>query len=174
LRLVLVNAGPLIALGKLNRLPLLAQLYEIVHVPSTVYREVVIEGSIREEPDAFNVRIFLKHYGFPILGVSEQVLRSYTPASTLGAGEKHLLSLARSFSGAEVLVLLDDELARTEARRLGLQVKGTVGVLVQAFRAGLLSMREAELLLLEIAARPDLWISEKLCRQVIEQLKQEH
>jgi len=174
LRFVLVNAGPLIALGKLNRLPLLAQLYEIVHVPWAVYREVVIEGSIREAPDSFNVRIFLKHYEFPILDVSEQVLRSYTPASMLGAGEKHLLSLARSFSGAEVLVLLDDELARTEARRLGLQVKGTVGVLVQAFRAGLLSMREAELLLLEIAARPDLWISEKLCRQVIEQLKQEH
>ena len=174
MRLVLVNAGPLIALGKLNRLPLLAQLYEVVHVPWAVYREVVIEGSIREAPDSFNVRIFLKHYEFPILDVSEQVLRSYTPASTLGAGEKHLLSLARSFSGAEVLVLLDDELARIEARQLGLQVKGTVGVLVQAFRAGFLSMREAELLLLEIAARPDLWISEKLCRQVIEQLKQEH
>jgi predicted nucleic acid-binding protein len=174
LRLVLVNAGPLIALGKLNRLPLLAQLYEVVHVPWAVYREVVIEGSIREAPDSFNVRMFLRHYKFPILDVSEQVLQSYKPASTLGAGETHLLSLARSFSEAEVLVLLDDELARTEARRLGLQVKGTVGVLVQAFRAGLLSIREAELLLLEIAARPDLWISEKLCQQVIEQLKQEH
>jgi uncharacterized protein len=174
LRIVLVDAGPLIALGKLNRLSLLAQLYEVVHVPWAVYREVVIEGSLRGAPDSFNVRMFLKHYDFPILDVSEQVLRGYTPVPTLGSGEKHLLSLARSLSGAEVLVLLDDELARAEARRLGFQVKGTVGILVQAFRAGLLSIGEAELLLLEIAARPDLWISETLCLQVIERLRQEH
>ena len=55
---------------------------------------------------------------------------------------------------------------------VGLQIKGTLGVLVEAFRAGLLSLDETELLLLEIAARPDIWISEKLCHQIIEQLKQ--
>jgi predicted nucleic acid-binding protein len=174
LRLVLVDAGPLIALGKLNRLPLLAQLYGVVHLPWAVYREVVIEGSVREAPDSFKVRMFIKHYECPILDVSEQVLQDYMPASTLGAGEKHLLALARSFTRVETLVLLDDELARSEARQLGLQVKGTVGVIAQAFRAGHLSMNEAELLLVEIAARPDLWISEKLCFQVIEQLKQEN
>jgi len=43
---------------------------------------------------------------------------------------------------------------------------------VEAFRAGLLSFDETELLLLEIAARPDIWISEKLCHQIIEQLRQ--
>ncbi|MFL6236240.1 MAG: DUF3368 domain-containing protein [Thermoanaerobaculia bacterium] len=64
-------------------------------------------------------------------------------------------------------------MARAEARRLGLQVKGTLGVLVEAFRAGLLSFEETELLLLEIAARPDIWISEQLCHQIIEQLKQD-
>lgn len=172
MRLVLVNAGPLIALGKLNRLNLLAQLYGTVQVPQAVYREVVIEGLVREAPDSLNVRFFLKHHEFSILDVSEEVLQSYEPVPTLGSGERHLLSLARSLSGAEILVLLDDELARAEARRLGLPVKGTVGVLVQAFREGLLSLSEAEWLLLEIAARPDIWISEKLCREVLEQLRQ--
>jgi hypothetical protein len=49
-----------------------------------------------------------------------------------------------------------------------------VGVLVQAFREKLLAIDEIELLLLELAARPDIWISEKLCREVLAQLQQEH
>ncbi len=171
MRIILVDAGPLIALGKLNRLHLLAELYAGAQVPRAVYQEAVIEGSIRDAPDSFSIRLFLKHHGFPILDASEKVLQGYVPPSTLGPGERQLLALAQSFPAGEVLVLLDDELARTEARRLGLPVKGTVGVLVQAFRAGLLSLNEVELLLLEIAARPDLWISEKLCREVINQLK---
>jgi predicted nucleic acid-binding protein len=174
LRIVLVDAGPLIALGKLNRLHLLADLYEVVQVPRAVYQEAVVEGTIRDAPDSFNIRFFLKHHDFPVLDASDEVLQGYVPPSFLGSGERQLLTLAQSFPRAEVLVLLDDELARTEARRLGLPVKGTVGILVQAFQAGLLSLDEVELLLLEIAARPDLWISEKLCREVMNQLKQRH
>ena len=162
MRIVLVDAGPLIALGKLNRLHLLAEFYEGLQVPRAVYQEAVIEGSIREAPDSFNIRLFLKHHDFPILDASDRVLQGYVPPSMLGSGERQLLALAQSFPGADVLVLLDDELARIEARRLALPVKGTVGILVQAFRTGLLSLDDVELLLLEIAARPDLWISKKL------------
>jgi len=172
LRIVLVDAGPLIALGKLNRLPLLAELYGALHVPRAVYQEAVIAGSVRDAPDSANIRLFLEHHKFPILDISDPLLQSYDSAPILGLGERHVLALAQSFTGAEILVLLDDEMARAEARRIGLQVKGTLGVLVEAFRAGLLSFDETELLLLEIAARPDIWISEKLCHQIIEQLKQ--
>jgi predicted nucleic acid-binding protein len=38
---VLCNSGPLMALGKLNRLDLLAELYDEVQVPQAVYNEVV-------------------------------------------------------------------------------------------------------------------------------------
>lgn len=172
MRIVLADAGPLIALGKLNRLPLLVGLYQVIHVPRAVYQETVIAGSAQDAPDSANIRLFLEHHKLPVPDVSEPLLQSYDPVPTLGMGERHVLALAQSLTGAEVLVLLDDEMARAEARRLGLQTKGTLGVLVEAFRAGLLSFDETELLLLEIAARPDIWISEKLCFQIIEQLKQ--
>ena len=168
MRPILVNAGPLIALGKLNRLHLLVDLYEVVQVPRAVYREVVVDGIAQGQPDAVSVRLFLTISGLPIVEASEEVLRSYSPRVTLGAGERELLSLARDQEDA--LVLLDDAEARTEARHLGLAAKGTLGILVEAWRAGLLSSEEIELLLLEIANRPDIWISEKLCRQVLEQL----
>lgn len=173
MRIVLADAGPLIALGKLNRLNLLAELYDVLHIPRAVYDEAVVEGFLREAPDSLHIRLFVEHYRFPILDASEDVLRRYAQWPHLGAGEKQLLSLAQSFSGTEVLVLIDDEAAREEARQLGLLVKGTIGVLVQAYRTELLAWDEIELLLLEIAARPDLWISERLCQQVIEQLKRD-
>jgi predicted nucleic acid-binding protein len=68
-------------------------------------------------------------------------------------------------------VLLDDEVARAEARRLQLQVRGTLGVLVQAYRAQLLALIHVELLIQEIAVRPDIWISARLCEQVLTSLR---
>jgi hypothetical protein len=48
-----------------------------------------------------------------------------------------------------------------------------LGILVQARRAGCLTFQEIELLVLEIAARPDIWIGEKLCQSVLAKLREE-
>lgn len=73
---------------------------------------------------------------------------------------------------ADPLVLLDDEIARAEARRLKLRLCGTLGILVRAHRRGLISRDQAELLIREIAARPDIWIAARLCEQVVGSLHQ--
>jgi predicted nucleic acid-binding protein len=65
---------------------------------------------------------------------------------------------------------MDDEAARFEARRMGLRLTGTLGIVAQSCTRGLLSLKETEVLIEEIAARPDIWISEKLCRLVLEGL----
>ncbi len=46
-----------------------------------------------------------------------------------------------------------------------------LGVLVQAHRTQLLTFAHVELLIQEIAARPDIWISAKLCEQVLASLR---
>lgn len=79
-----------------------------------------------------------------------------------------MLALAQSLG--EPLVLFDDEVARAEARRLKLRLCGTLGLLVRAYRGGLTSLDEAELLIREIAARPDIWIAAKLCERVLASL----
>ena len=164
--IVLSNAGPLIALSKLNRLTLLSELYGAVQVPRTVYEEVVKDQG---RPDALTARLFLQHFQWPILEASSGVLEDFRPSVALDAGERELLALARDLR--DPLLLLDDEVARFEARRLGFRLKGTLGALVQAYRTGLLPFRGVELLILEIAARPDIWIGEKLCHSVLEDLR---
>jgi predicted nucleic acid-binding protein len=168
LRTVLSNAGPLIALGKLGRLALLPRLYPGLSIPRTVYQEVVAEGIASGAPDAFMTRLLVERYRCPIVEASREVFDAYVPGCALDAGEREVLALARGTD--QSLVLMDDELARAESRRLGIPAKGTLGVLVEAHRSGLLTLDEIEILLLTITARPDIWISAKLCRQILAEL----
>ena len=59
--IVLCNSGPLIALGKLNRLDLLTGLFGEVQILRAVYDEVVTQGLTRGEPDALR---------FPLIGAA--------------------------------------------------------------------------------------------------------
>ena len=54
---------------------------------------------------------------------------------------------------------------------MGIPIKGTVGILVEGFRKGLLNLEEFQLLIDEIKARPDLWISDQLCDYALRQVK---
>jgi predicted nucleic acid-binding protein len=166
--IVLCNAGPLIALGKLNRLDLLADLYDEVQITRAVYDEVVTQGLGQGMPDALAVQLFWQRQKWPVVDVPPAVLSVYKPPVILDPGETEVLALAQTLK--DPLVLLDDEVARDEARRLKLRLRGTLGILVQAYRKGSLSRVQAELLIQEIAARPDIWIGAELCEQVLESL----
>ena len=167
---VLCNASPLMALGKLNRLDLLANLYGEVQIPRAVYDEVVTRGLERGASDALTVRLFWQRQRWPIVNVPDTALSTYVPPVILGPGEIEVLALAQTLT--DPLVLLDDEVARAEARRLELHLRGTLGILVHAYRKGLLSFAQAELLIREIAARPDIWIGARLCEQVLASLRE--
>ena len=162
---IFCNAGPLMALGKLNRPDLLADLYPVVQIPDIVYTEVVINGLERGEPDAAVVRTFWRQQQWPVVSVPDAVLKAYQPLVALGIGEQAVLALAQATPGS--LALLDDALARREARRLQVQSYGTLGILVRARQAGLLTRPQLARLIQDIAARPDIWISAALCRKVL-------
>jgi predicted nucleic acid-binding protein len=167
--MVLCDSGPLMVLGKLNRLDLLASLYGQVQIPRAVYDEVVTQGLARGAADAITVRLFWQRQGWPIVDVPDATLSAYAPPLILGPGETEVLALAQAL--VDPLILLDDEIAKAEARRLKLRLRGTLGTLVRAYRQELLSLDQVELLLGEIAARPDIWIAAKLCAQILASLR---
>jgi predicted nucleic acid-binding protein len=168
---VLCDSGPLIALAKVGRLRLLLDLWGIVHVTEEVYREAVAVGHALGAPDALSIRLFWQKHKLPVIAVPDRVVAAYQPAITLDPGERATFVYAMTLK--DVLVLVDDEDARTEARRLSLPVRGTIGILVEAHRRALLKLPEIELLFNEISARPDIWISAKLCARVLKSLRSE-
>lgn len=165
---VLADSGPLIALAKLNRLHLLLDLWDTLQIVEAVYQEAVVFGLAQGASDALTIRLFWQQHHLPVVPVSAEMLAAYQPAITLDPGERATFALALTLP--DVLVLVDDEDARAEARRLRLSMRGTLGVLVAAYRRNLLTRSESELLLNEIAARPDIWISATLCAQVLRSL----
>lgn len=139
-----VNAGPLIALGKLGLIHLLGGLYDSVLVPTAVHEEVVTHGMVRGELDAYAVQRAILRGEIVVVTVAPEHLAATPGAPRLQVGEQHAIALARQTDAD--WVLLDDLLAREVAQELGMRVKGTLGVVVEAHRHSLLSTAEVELI----------------------------
>lgn len=165
---VVVNAGPLMALGKLGVVSLLRDLYESILLPESVYQETVIEGLAQGHSDAHLIYLEIRRGHMQVVPVSEIEIPDDIKTLPLDRGERDTIYLAMRENVD--LVLLDDLRARETARAYGLKVRGTLGILVQAYRQNLLSLDEVHLLIETIMIRSDIWIAESLCRQVLERL----
>jgi uncharacterized protein len=136
--LVVADAGPLIYSSPIGQLDLLRRLHDRVLVPRTVFEEVVESGAGLPGSKEVAAARWLE-----ILSVdgSDSVLR--TLLSVLDAGEAAAIALARRENAD--LVLIDERRGRGAARRLGLSVQGTLGVLLRAKRTGVINKVEPQL-----------------------------
>ena len=155
------DAGPLIHLSWINQLGLLKQIFDEVVVPPAVRDEVL---AAPEDTRGLQV---IQHF-VDAIGVSVQIPRrpEVTTAElggVLGAGEGEAIMLAEEISAD--FLLTDDAPARAEAMRRGLEVVGSVGVLVQAREIGLISA--ALPLVLELRSLGQ-WMSDRLIEAVAE------
>ncbi len=166
---VVSNAGPLMNLGKLGLVHLLHQLYATVLIPASVYDEVVVRGSELGKPDAYAVQSAVIRRELVVVQINDADLSQALRSLHLGKGEKELIQLGLIESAD--YVLLDDALARDEAQKAGLRVKGTLGVIVEAYRQNRMSLAECDLVFQAILARPDIWIHDALVRRIWQELK---
>lgn len=126
------NSSVLIALSAIEQLELLQRRFpEGILIPPAVWREVVETGSGR-----LGAR---EVASVPWITVSEVQDRSFVTLlrAELDEGEAEAIALCRD--QLTETVLLDEKDARRVARRLGLTVLGTVGVLIWAKRVGILA-----------------------------------
>jgi predicted nucleic acid-binding protein len=115
---------------------MLLTLYGDILIPREVYNEVVINGLRLGADDAPAVD-FLVLQGY--IQVVEVALPAPLPvwAQSLDAGEIEVIVLGQQ--QAADWVFIDNEHARKAAREVGLPLKGTVGLLLEAWRQGHLS-----------------------------------
>jgi predicted nucleic acid-binding protein len=123
---VVCDAGPLIALGRLELLGLLPSLFSHIHVPEAVLAECVARPAL---PDAQQIRRACET-GELIVCAAEPIT-----AGNLGPGERSAIGKALELGTA---LLADDLAARRHAQSRGLVVIGTLGVLILAKRKNLL------------------------------------
>lgn len=123
-----INASPLILLGKLGRTDLLEGLAQQVWVPDAVYAEV---AAGRDDVGAAASLVWANARRVPDVVLPASIL-----GWDLGAGESQVL--AHCLAGA-CLAVLDDGEARAAAKVHSLPLVGTLGVILRARQAGLIS-----------------------------------
>jgi uncharacterized protein len=126
--LVVADTSSLVALAAAKSLDLLDQLFDEVRVPTAVETELLVPG----KPNAAMLQEFLRG---KVLTVD--LTRYVIAAPGLGLGELEAMALYKKISADQLLV--DDERARKVARLNSIQVIGTVGVLLLAKGAGLIT-----------------------------------
>lgn len=126
---IVSNSSPLIALSQIQRLDLVPAILQSVLIPPAVVREIAPSFSVLPE------------------WVSMRTLTSrpsvLTSPGRLGDGEREAIALAMEVSADAIL--LDDRPARRVAQAAGLNVIGTLGLLLEAKRKGFVTSVRPEL-----------------------------
>lgn len=125
--IVVSDATPLIALAAVHRLDVLPALYGEVVVPDAVYEEVVVRGAGEPGADEVRAASWIRRETVP--PPSPELLEE------IDRGEAEAITLALSRRADRVL--MDERRGRRVAEAHGLSVTGTLGVLIEATRRGL-------------------------------------
>ena len=155
LRRWVVNASPLILLGKAGQLGLLSALADQIVVPKAVVEEIgpktdgkALLQAIAEDP--------------PYTVVDNAVATLQILSWDLGAGETQVIANAQTH-GAE-RVVIDDLEARRCAKVMGLKVIGTLGIVGRAKAMGLIDQAQPVVRRLR---ETGLYVSDEVVRRLL-------
>lgn len=150
--IVVSNTSPLIYLSKIKKLDLLLQLYKKIHVPPRVLEEL-----LKEKDEIAYFRAFASSF---IVEKSDGKM----PDFRLHAGETEAINLALDKKAG--IILLDDHKARNAAKGMGLNVKGTLGLLLTFLDKKLISRNEFRTLIDDLI-KADFRISIELYNEIL-------
>jgi uncharacterized protein len=124
---VVSNSGPLINLAKVGQFTLLRDLFQHITIPPAVFEEVVVRGGGQPGAGETNSAQWITR------GMLEQSDIANILAAELDRGEAEAIALALQEKADWLLI--DERVGRRFAQRVGLKVKGTLGVLLEGEEA---------------------------------------
>jgi predicted nucleic acid-binding protein len=131
--MIVADAGPLIALARIQRLSLLQQLYGEVLIPAAVQRELQLDTH-RPGAQVLTQAIDAGWLHAQTVGDTTELT---TLSQPLDAGEAEAVLLAEQATCQ--FLLIDDWQGRTVAKQRGLPVVGVAGVLLAAKQQSLVT-----------------------------------
>ena len=130
MRKVIANTTPLIALANIDQLELLHELYGTITVLQAVIDEIICEPTKHRVRSAEWIKVE---------AIQDPSQKDIFRAR-LHAGEVEVMILAREQNAD--LVIMNDNAAKKTAKFLGLNVTGTLGILLKAKKEGYLEKME--------------------------------
>lgn len=152
--IIVSNASPIIALTKLHKLHLLRDLFQEIIIPKAVDNELSLSDSNSLQiEDSSWIKVQL-----PENQLALEVLTYF-----LDSGEAEAIILAKELSADRLII--DEKAGRKTAKRLDLNIIGTLGILLLAKEEGLISNITP---CLDKLKQVGFWFSEELKELVLE------
>lgn len=157
--IVISDTTPIISLIKIESLDILEKMYKKIIIPKAVYDELIINIDYQSEIDIIQKCMYLEtkmvEENLSVLLLQKQL--------KLDLGESEAIVLANSINAD--LIIIDDRKARRIAKEIGLNVTGTLGILVEAKQRGLIKELKP---LLDKLIKNEIRISKKLYQDILE------
>jgi predicted nucleic acid-binding protein len=152
--IIIADSSPLISLAIIDMLELLEYYFDEVYVPYAVYKEV----SVYDKPFSEKLKQYLKNK----VSTVENINMVSVLNERIDLGEAEAITLA--FEKKADFIILDDLKARKTAKRNGLNVIGTLGLLLEAKKEGKIEkLKEC----IQIFSDNDIRLSEKLIKDIL-------
>ena len=157
------NTGPPIHLAEIGEFELL-KIYSRIYIPEKVHEEVRIEGMAgeREVRSAGNIEV---------LRVSKEEIEKLSNKIDLKLDEGELEALTLCDRLKVRTFLTDDLDARDAGKQLGFEVHGSVGVIVRAYREGLIDLKRAKRALGDLYSISKLFVTKAIIEEAIKELE---
>ncbi len=162
--IVISDTTPIISLLKINQLELLNYMFGEVQVPDAVYEELISNAKFRKEAE----KILSAEYIKKVVVEDKKSVTLLRRATGLDAGESEAIILSDEIKAD--LLLMDELKGRQVAKQMGLNIMGTVGILMTAFDEKLLSAEEIEQCI-DVLRNNGRHICEKLYKQLMEKIR---
>ena len=163
--IIISDTTPIISLVKIRRLELLEQLYKEIIVPDAVYKELVDNPAYRIEADEIRNAEFIVSKTVENRTALDLLMR----ATGLDTGESEAIIIADDLH-ADMLII-DEAKGRSVATQMGLNITGTIGILMDAFHNKLLS-KDDILTCINLLKRNRRFISDALYNYLIREINQ--
>ena len=148
--MIIGDSSALVSLATMDRLDLLEKIFEKIYVPQAVYDEVTISY----KPQSVKLKEFL----------ADKVVSVELDISKMGLGQGELEAIALYKNMNSDFLLIDDRRAKKFAQLNGVNVIGSLGVMILAKESGLVESISDDL---EKLINSSLFISQNLIDRVL-------
>ena len=157
---IVIDASPLILLSKIGLLHLLNKLFDAVYIPHAVIQEI-------QAINKTEMKINITEISFIPFEISNKIaVRGLLGRLHMGESEVMIGAIEKGIT----TVVLDESAARNKAKQLGLEVTGTLGILLKAQKHGLIEDVGQEIIKLKKAG---MYLSDEITQRVLNTKKQE-
>lgn len=159
--IIVSDTTPIISLIKIKHLGLLKKIFGNVIIPYAVYSELTSNIAFIDEIAEIRNASFLE-----VLSVkNEEAVRLFRKGTGLDVGESEAIVLAEELNAE--LILMDERKGRIIAKQMGLQITGTLGILIESYHMKLISPGEVQELM-DLLIESGVRISKSLYNSIIE------